>query len=219
MIWIPLFWGSIWGLTEASLGHILHQIPILGMAGFVMFPIGMFYMVQAYRYSGQLSIMFLTAFVAANLKLIDLFLPAHTPFAVINPAVAILCESLAVGLFFGLKDPRKILSRLDIIFIMVFVWRLFYGIVILSLGFFFPVQNFSELGSSHIIGYFLLGSAVNAILIYTFYKFYFSIHSGYFPFPTLKIKQSIFFHHVSKRPALHTIPLVVVAIAVELFLF
>jgi len=171
LVWIPLFWGSLWGLAEATLGHILHWIPIPGIAGYVMFPIGMFFLVQAFRHSGKLSIIFLTALVAANIKLIDLFLPAQNPFAVINPAVAMLCESLAVGLFFSLKDFRKVLSRLDVILGMALVWRLFYGVMTLSFGFIFPVHNFAELGSAHFFGFFLLESSVNAILIYAlFYK-------------------------------------------------
>jgi hypothetical protein len=171
LVWIPLLWGSLWGLVEATLGHVLHRIPIPGIAGFVMFPIGVFFLVQAFKHSGKPSIIFLTALVAANIKLIDLFLPVHSPFAVINPAVAMLCESLAVGLFFSLKDFRKVLSRLDVILGMALVWRLFYGVMTLSFGFIFPVHNFAELGSAHFFGFFLLESSVNAILIYAlFYK-------------------------------------------------
>jgi hypothetical protein len=107
LVWIPLFWGSLWGLVEATLGHVLHRIPIPGIAGAVMFPIGVFFMIQAYRNSGKIPVIFLTALVAANIKLIDLFLPARSPLAAINPAIAILCESYIVGLFFMLKDFKK----------------------------------------------------------------------------------------------------------------
>ena len=98
-VWISLFWGSLWGLVEATLGQVLHRIPIPGIAGAVMFPIGVFFMVQAYRNSGKIPVIFLTALVAANIKLIDLLLPARSPLAAINPAIAILCESFVVGLF------------------------------------------------------------------------------------------------------------------------
>jgi hypothetical protein len=219
LVWIPLFWGSIWGLAEATLGHILHWMPIPGIAGYVMFPIGMFFLVQAFRHSGKLSIIFLTALVAANIKLIDFFLPVQSPFAVINPAVAILCESLAVGLFFWLKDFRIALFRLDVILGMALVWRLFYGVTILLLGFIFPVHNFTGLGSAHIFRFFLLESSVNAILIYAlFHKYYFPIPTGYFLFPTTRIKESSFSHQILKHPALITVPIFVVAIAVEFFL-
>jgi hypothetical protein len=143
LIWIPLFWGSFWGLAEATLGHVLHHIPIPGIAGYVMFPIGVFFMVQAFNQSGKLSAIHLTALVAVNIKLLDLFLPARSPFAVINPTVAILCESLVLGLFLRFSDPGKILRR----------------------------------------------------------------------------KKSSFFTYLHTHPALNTIPLVVAAIAVRLFLF
>ena len=110
-IWIPLFWGSLWGLAEATLGHGLHQIPIPGIAGYVMFPIGAFFMVQAFHHAGKLSAIYLAALVAAHIKLIDFILPARSPFAVINPAVAILCEAVVLGLFLRFSSPAKIMSR------------------------------------------------------------------------------------------------------------
>jgi len=111
LIWIPLFWGFLWGLAEATLGHVLHHVPIPGIAGYVMFPIGAFFMVQAFRHSGKLSAILLTAIVAAQIKMIDLFLPARSPLAVINPAVAILCESFVLALFLRFLDTGKILIR------------------------------------------------------------------------------------------------------------
>ena len=111
LIWIPLFWGSLWGLAEATLGHALHHVPIPGIAGYVMFPIGAFFMVQAFRYSGKLSAILLTAFVAAHIKLIDLFLPARSSLAVINPAMAMLCEAFVLGLFLRFLNTGKILIR------------------------------------------------------------------------------------------------------------
>lgn len=168
-VWIPLFWGFLWGLAEATGGHFLHWVKIPGMAGFVMFPIGMVFMVQAFRHSEKLSAIFLTALVAANIKLIDLFLPDTIPYAVINPAIAILCESITVGLFFMLKDFGKALSRLDLVLGMALFWRLLYAIIIFSFGIIFPVHNFAELGYTHILGFFFLESSFNAILIYSLF--------------------------------------------------
>jgi hypothetical protein len=222
LIWISLFWGSLWGMTEATLGHILHQIPIPGIAGYVMFPVGIFFMVKAFRHSGKLPAIFLTALVAANIKLVNLFLPAHSPFAAVNPALAIICESFAVGLFFGLRDFKKILSRLDSAFGLVFVWRLIYGlmIMILSAGFISPVRSFTERGSAPIVGFFFLETIINAVLVYAFFhKYKFPQISGRFLFLKTQINKSCFFRYIFKYPALNTIPLVIVAIALELLLF
>ncbi len=217
-IWIPLFWGSAWGLAEATLGHSLHRIPIPGVAGYVMFPLGMFFMVQVFQHSGKLHTIFLTALVAASIKLVDLFLPTH-PFTVINPSVAILCESLAVCLFFAVKDFKKILTRLDLILGMALVWRLFYGILVLSLGFLFSATNFAGLGSVHILRFFLLDSSVNAILIFGLtHKIDIPSHTEYVPTPPAGTPEAGFLHHIRKHPALTTIPLFLAAIVVELIL-
>ena len=92
-----LLWGALWGLSEAILGHILHAVRIPGLAGFVMFPIGMFFMLKAYRDSKSLRVIFTTAVVAAAIKLSDLLLPGTNSLDVIRPAMAILTESLAVS--------------------------------------------------------------------------------------------------------------------------
>jgi hypothetical protein len=219
LVWTSLFWGSLWGLAEATLGHALHQIPMPGIAGYVMFPVGVFFMVTAFKHSGQSTAIFLTALVAANIKLIDLLLPSQSPFAVINPAVAILCESLSVGLFFRIKDFKKILSRFDYILGMAFVWRVFYGIGAYSLGSIFRVSNFLELGSTHMLSFFLFESAVNATLIYICHRIYKNfIPSMFVPLPASEEKESSYSHPLRKRPALLTIPLIVLAISVELFL-
>jgi len=40
LLFIPLFWGSLWGIAEASLGHVLHLVGFPGLAGIVMFLLG-----------------------------------------------------------------------------------------------------------------------------------------------------------------------------------
>jgi len=101
VIYIPLFWGSLWGIAEATLGHLLHIMCIPALPGAVMFPLGVYFMVRAFVSSGKISIIFLTSLVAASFKLVDLFLLAQGIAAVINPVLAILAESLLVMLFFA----------------------------------------------------------------------------------------------------------------------
>jgi hypothetical protein len=91
-----LFWGALWGLSEATLGHILHMIRIPGLAGFVMLPLATFFMLKALQDSKKLSVIFSTSVVAATLKLSDLFLPGITALDIAKPAAAIVCESLAI---------------------------------------------------------------------------------------------------------------------------
>lgn len=93
---IALCWGSLWGLAEATLGHILHLVRIPGLAGFVMFPMGVFFMTKAYQDSKNLNVILTTSIVAATIKLSNMLFPGTSPFDVLRPAIAIISESLVV---------------------------------------------------------------------------------------------------------------------------
>jgi hypothetical protein len=108
---VPLFWGSLWGLCEATLGHFLHNLRLPVLPGALMFPIGVYFMLRAYRASGRVSDIFLASLVAAGSKFWDFFLPLHTAAAVINPALAIVSESLLVMLFVVLYREAARLHR------------------------------------------------------------------------------------------------------------
>jgi len=103
---IALSWGVLWGLSEATLGHSLHLLRIPGLAGFVMFPAGIFFMMKAYLDSKSLSIIFSTAVVAAAIKLLDLWLPGISALDVLKPAIAIVCESLAIIALLSIIENR-----------------------------------------------------------------------------------------------------------------
>ena len=103
---IALFWGALWGLSEATLGQILHIVRIPGLAGFVMFPIGIFFMLKAFQDSKNLGVIFSTAVVAATIKLSDLLLPGTYTLDVLRPAIAIITESLAVIFLLSIVESR-----------------------------------------------------------------------------------------------------------------
>ena len=95
-----LFWGSLWGIWEATVGHIIHLTRVPGLPGFIMFPSAFYFMSKAFIRSERYQSIFLTACVAAGLKLFDIFIPGQSIQAVINPAQAILLESLVVTGFY-----------------------------------------------------------------------------------------------------------------------
>jgi len=103
---IAMLWGALWGLSEATLGYILHTLRIPGLAGFVMFPIGIFFMLKAYQDSKNLSVIFSTAVVAAAIKLSNLLLPGTYTLDVLKPAIAIMTESLAVIFLLSIIENR-----------------------------------------------------------------------------------------------------------------
>ncbi len=92
-----LIWGALWGLGEATAGHLLHQARIPGLPAAVMIPFGLMMMSRALAWGGgKVSLIPATACVAASLKFLDFLVPGTNPVAVFNPAQAILLEALAV---------------------------------------------------------------------------------------------------------------------------
>ena len=177
LLFIPLFWGSLWGIAEASLGHLLHLVGFPGLAGIVMFPLGLFFMTRAFLTSGKRRVILFTALIASSLKLVDLFFPVSTPFIVLNPALAIIFESLVVMLFIPGKSWIEGRLQLGRLLGLTLSWRGIYAVFVLGLSFFFPVKNFLNLGLSHAVNFFLLEGAASGLLIFLLSRsrFYFRI--------------------------------------------
>ncbi len=120
-----LFYGSLWGITEATLGYVLHTMPVL-ISGSIMFPIAMFFMLKAYQGSKSNSVFLLMGLTAALIKLVDIFIPGLPVIKTINPMIAIMLEASAVTVFAFLLNSNKIRS----IFIgslgACFFWRILF---------------------------------------------------------------------------------------------
>jgi len=94
-----LVFGSIWGFLEATLGGFLHMV-IFPNKGAIMGGIGVALMSSALAIYRKPSMLPGIGIVAASFKLLDVWLFA-LPVAsihIINPAMAIIFESLAFGL-------------------------------------------------------------------------------------------------------------------------
>jgi len=102
-----LFWGSVWGLGEATLGHLLHLARVPGLPGLVMMPFAVLVMGRAAARSRSAAAVFLTGVMAAGFKLLDLFVPGTDLFAIANPIQAILIEALAGAAWVSLEKIRK----------------------------------------------------------------------------------------------------------------
>ncbi len=92
-----VFWGSLWGITEASLGYLIH-LSSLPVSGLIMFPAAFYFMKKAYNDDTRPSTIFYVSLIAALIKLTDVLIPGRILILVINPAIAILLEGLAVSL-------------------------------------------------------------------------------------------------------------------------
>ena len=96
-----LVYGALWGLVEATLGHLLHLARIPGLPGLVMAPIAVLIMARtaASARSQAAGAVFLASAVAASFKLFDLLVPGTDLLALANPIQAILLEALAGALW------------------------------------------------------------------------------------------------------------------------
>ena len=168
---ISLFWGALWGIAEATIGYLAHLVIFIpGIAGFIMFPIGFYFMTRAYKDTGKPGILFSTAAVAASIKLVDVFLPNLSPIYTINPAIAILMESAAVFLVFKLLNAKPVQFRFGEVLIASTGWRLgflFYSAILFVTAI---SQEFIRMGLVHILRFVLLESVINALIIIAYLK-------------------------------------------------
>ncbi len=104
-----LFYGSLWGLLEATLGHVLHLIPAT-IAGSIMFPIAGAILYKAYKKTQSRFALFYIGIVAASIKSVDFLLPQLNIYKTINPMISILLEAMVVVLIVNLlvsPSPTK----------------------------------------------------------------------------------------------------------------
>ena len=111
-----LFWGSIWGIIEATLGWVLHATHLHQGTSNILFAFGIFCMLSATARTGKGPVaVMLTAVVAAIIKMCDFFLPGGTV-GVLHPALYILLEGAMIAVvsqFFSFRsrlEPRPSMS-------------------------------------------------------------------------------------------------------------
>jgi|LGOV01.1.fsa_nt_gb hypothetical protein len=120
-----IFFGSIWGILEATVGHVLHFIPTT-IAGAVMFPIASLILYKAYLKTDSKAAMFYVAVVAAMIKSVDFLLPSLSIYKTINPMISILLESLVVIAVVSLLVSRKPATKYIALPIASVGWRLLF---------------------------------------------------------------------------------------------
>lgn len=109
LLWTVLFWGSMWGIVEASLGWLLHAVQLHHGISTILYAFGIGCMFAASTRSGKgAQAVMLTAVVAAAIKLVDFFLPG-SPQGVLHPTFYILLEgamTAVLSLLFSIQ-PRQ----------------------------------------------------------------------------------------------------------------
>lgn len=138
---VIIFWGAVWGLVEATLGYVLHSFS-LSVGWFFWFPLAFYFMDRVYRYTNSLSSVLYTSTIAAAIKLIDFLLPTGID-RIVNPAVSILLEGLAVFVVFKIIEHRQDFFRFKYLEALAVSigWRMLYiGYILLMPVFFFNVS-------------------------------------------------------------------------------
>jgi hypothetical protein len=133
-----IFFGSLWGFLEATLGYVLHFVPAL-ISGSIMFPIVLLILYKAYASLGSRKAIFFVAMVAMMIKSVNLLLPFLHPARTINPMVAMFLEASLVFAIIPMLESDKLSVKVSSIVAASLVWRLafvgYQGINFLATGF------------------------------------------------------------------------------------
>ncbi len=162
------FFGSIWGIAEATLGYALHLLPGF-LAGSIMFSIVMLILMKAYKNLGSKTGVFLVAVVAITIKASNLLLPFLPAMKTINPMMAMIFESLLVIAVIPLFDKKSNFSKVTAFFVASIAWRLVFvgyqGVNYLLTDYLASYLSSFEL----IVEFVLLNGIVSAIILTTMY--------------------------------------------------
>ncbi|HZK21820.1 MAG TPA: hypothetical protein VFC76_06050 [Oscillospiraceae bacterium] len=170
-----LIWGSYWGIFEATVGYFLHSISF-PYSFLVWYPVACFFMYNVYRKTHQLSSVFAVGVLCAFIKLLNLFLPGRID-KVINPAVAIVFEALAMFITialaqkFWVKEEKNVFRKAVIAFSMNTLWRVFY---IIYLAFFVPewIREISVIISAEkFIPFFITQNFLTSMIVFIGYQY------------------------------------------------
>lgn len=167
--WLSIiFWGSMWGIAEATIGYVLHMaaIALPGLPGFVMFPVAFFFMRKVYHENKETRAVFYAAVVAAGIKMVDFMIPGNIPLRIINPALSILMEGLAVALVFAYCWSRNKEFGFLESFSSGVLWRGMWTGYLLVISLFNLPAELVTSGLMIAMRFLILESLVNAVLIF-----------------------------------------------------
>lgn len=164
-----IFFGSIWGILEATIGHVLHFIPAT-IAGSIMFPIASFILYKTYqRTESKLSLIYV-GIVAATIKSVDLLLPSLSIYKTINPMISILLESLVVVAVITLVISKKPQLSYTALPIASLSWRTIFigymGLQFVLTGNLAPYIKSIQAAVMFVVVSGLLSGAIASLLIF-----------------------------------------------------
>lgn len=163
-----LFFGSIWGIIEATLGYILHFLPTL-IAGTILFPIVTLLLIKAYALTKSKSSLFFMGVVASLIKSVNFFLPQISIWKTINPMISILLEALMVIAFISLLNPQKTIHFAVIMIGASIAWRVLF-LFNLQVQFLFTGFQANQIASfSNMISFAIGSGIISSLFGFLFY--------------------------------------------------
>lgn len=169
MFWSVLFYGSIWGIFESTVGYFLHLLPIR-VGSFIWLPVACFFMSQVYKSTSKYSSIIYISLLSSSIKLINLFMPVSID-KVVNPAISIVLEGCAFLLILYAVNNKKLrLSPLVKTFLFNTSWRLFYLVYLLFVPkWMFEKSSLTSLNS--LFEFLVISNLKSGIGIYIYFKF------------------------------------------------
>ena len=162
-----LFLGAAWGICEAGIGYVLHRMAVLlpGLPGALMFPIGYYWMSKAQKTTGEVSAPLEIAAIASAIKLADFLIPGTDPIRVINPALSILMEGLAVTAVCALGLTKRFPLFFKVLG-MGIIWRGMFSVYLYLISMIDLPALLVTSGMGTLLRFVLLESFINALVIF-----------------------------------------------------
>ena len=158
-----VFFGSIWGLVEASLGHALHYLPVQ-ISGFIMFPIALIIMRTAIHTVEDIRVVYFMSIIAALIKLTDLFIPGLPWVKTINPALALLIEGTAVYLTADILSEGPGFIQLQRSFLLNIGWRAVFILFAAAIHIFTPARVTLVTGIKPVMTFLFINGLISTVL-------------------------------------------------------
>ena len=166
-----IFFGAIWGIIEATLGYLLHLLPIsIYISGSVMFPVVAYILYKAYAVTKSKPDLLSIGLIAALIKAINFLMPFGSPFKIINPMLSIIMESLMVVLVISLLNKKDVFSKTSGFLLASFGWRLLYlgymGVQFFMTGFISDYLVSFSAAFDYVVVYGLISTAFALAFVY-----------------------------------------------------
>lgn len=171
---ILLFWGSLWGIAEATFGYLNHISFAFfpGLPGLLMFPLAFAFMKQGYNATGKISSVFWMSSIAASVKLVDLWVPGNALYLVVNPAVSLLLEGLAFACVVSILKNESFHFGWLSCFSMGVIWRAGFLLYMLGVAYVGQPAGLVTSGLAVALRFLLLESFINAFVMVAIHRWF-----------------------------------------------